>query len=226
MISWVGVVFLLFGLVVALLLFRGLWVLWHKMHALVGIEVGTPALVLDYQPGMALPNARLAAQKLPLALGRSQKKSKSLTNQVYWRTRHGKIPALHYLNVSAAQVESLPWEAVQWLLSIDARLARYAAWQHDQRQALFHNALSEQQFVLQRLADQTVPDAVNQFDQLARFNPNALSQPVCDGMLPAQVLLAVLTDVSRQVDGLLEDASHQVGSQLATTYRYVKTRTQ
>lgn len=223
----------LVSLVFVLLLFKGLWSLWHKMHALVGIEVGTPRLGLGYQQGVALPTRITSQDKLALPTH-----LKKTTKQTYWRTRYGKVPALRHLSVTADQLDLMPVEAVQLLGVIDERLSRYAAWQHNQTNAsgkatnhklstnLSQNWLTEKQFVLQRLVEQTIPEAVNQYDQLARFHPQALAQPIHDGMNAAQVLMAVLTEVDGQIDGLLDELSAQVSAQLATTYRYVKTRTQ
>lgn len=226
------------SLIAVLCLIKGLIAVWYKMHALVGIEVGLPhhtMLGVGYQQGIALPTTLSSryAEEMPAPSVLPSKKFK----QRYWQTRYGKVPSLTYLKaVNVDKLDMMPVEAVQALVTINDRLARYAAWQqqasHTQQKddknqsVLRNNWLTEKQFVLNRLVDQTLPTAINQYEQLARFNPQILNNTIHDGMTPGQLLIAVLIEIDSQLDDLLNELSQQVSHELATTYRYVKARVQ
>lgn len=228
---------LIIGLVWLLILavvLKGVIVLWHKMHAFVGIEVGYPteALLLPYQQGVAVP-ANVASQH-PSALLLSQpNKRLKKSRPSYWHTRHGNIPSLRYLTgVTIDNIDRMPPQAVTVLISIHERLAQYLSWQQQAQTAsnatgstLSNNWLTEKQFVIERLIQQTIPEAVNQYDQLAHFNPQRLSQPIHDNMTAGEILVAVLQTVDEQLVGVLDEIFVQASSQLTTTYRYIKART-
>lgn len=228
----IGLVWLL---VLAVLL-KGLLVLWHKMHALVGIEVGYPteALLLTHQQGVVVPANLPSESRLALSPFAQPKNRLKKSRQSYWHTRHGNIPSLVYLTgVNIDNIDRMPTQAVNILISINERLAQYLSWQQQSQTpsnatgtTLTQNWLTEKQFVIERLITQTIPEAVAQYDQLARFNPQRLSQPIHDDMTAGEMLVAVLTAVDEQLLGVLDEIFEQASSQLATTYRYVKARTQ
>lgn len=234
-----AIIFVLLCLGCLMLLIKGVIVAWHKMHALVGIEVGHPqeALLLPYQKLQSLPvsvtHSRSAYQPMTRVKSKKLRQRAHQQRQSYWQTRYGRIQPLHYLtNVTVEQLNLMPKQAVELLVSINERMAQYTAWQQQSQTNATHpngttltNWLTEKQFVIDRLISQTIPEAVNQYDQLARFSPQRLSQPIHDDMTAGEVLTAVLQAVDRQMDEMLDEVFIQASSQLATTYRYVKTRT-
>lgn len=134
-----------------------------------------------------------------------------------------------FQDLSLEQINRMPTEAVVVLDRIHHKLERYLDWQQAQQsqpQSTQATAvpLSERRFVLDKLISQTIPEAVNQYDQLARFNPHQLSQKIHDNMTAGDMLIAVLLGVDKQTDELLHELNQQVSSQLATTYHYVKSR--
>ncbi|MFW2177177.1 MULTISPECIES: hypothetical protein [unclassified Moraxella] len=219
-------IMLLMLLLVGWLLKTLLSVIWHKMHAFVGIEVGasrhavlTPK-ALGYQQGMSVPHSLSRPQAQSQAVLPSKK-----IKQRYWRTRYGNIPSLVYLvGVDMEKIDRMPLSAVEWLVAINDRMANYLAWQQ-QSDPQTGTWLTEKQFVINRLINETLPQAVNQYDQLARFNPQALQQPIHGELNAEQVLINVLQAVHQQLGDLLDELSHQATQQLVTTYRYVKSRT-
>lgn len=219
-------ILVLFSLVCVMLLIKSIIVLWHKMHALVGIEVGHPqeAFLLPYQNLQAIPMSITAQSSI------EPKKSRHR----YWQTPYGRIYPLHCLTgVNAKHLTLMPKKAIELLVSINERAAQYLTWHQQSQQstkqqvigATLTNWLTEKQFVIERLINQTIPEAVNQYDQLARFSPQRLSQPIHDDLTAGEVLIAVLQTVDEQIKRVLDEVFIQAGSQLATTYRYVKTRT-
>ena len=219
-------ILVLFSLVCVMLLIKSIIVLWHKMHALVGIEVGHPqeAFLLPYQNLQAIPMSITAQSSI------EPKKSRHR----YWQTPYGRIHPLHCLTgINAKHLTLMPKKAIELLVSINERAAQYLTWHQQSQQstkqqvigATLTNWLTEKQFVIERLINQTIPEAVNQYDQLARFSPQRLSQPIHDDLTAGEVLIAVLQTVDEQIKRVLDEVFIQAGSQLATTYRYVKTRT-
>lgn len=197
--------------------------IWHKMHDIVGIEVGqsryTPQI--GYEPPTTLPNTFGSDERLQLI----SQQNPTQTNKK-WQTRHGKIPAMSQLvGITEEKLNLMPTEAVVILDRINGKMLRYTAWQ--QENSLEQTQwLTEKQFVLNRLISQTIPEAVNQYDQLARFSPHQLQQKIHDNLTAGDMLIAVLLEVDKQVDELINELHQMVTNQLATTYRYVKSRTQ
>lgn len=207
-----------------LIMFAGFKVIgkiWHKMHDIVGIEVGqsrhTPQL--GYEPPTTLPNTFGSDNSLQLI-------NQQNSNNKQWQTRHGKLPAmLQLVGITEDKLNLMPTEAVVILDRINGKMVRYTAWQQE-NQLEQTQWLTEKQFVLNRLISQTIPEAVNQYDQLARFNPYHLQQKIHDNLTAGDMLIAVLLEVDKQIDELINELHQQVTNQLATTYRYIKSRTQ
>lgn len=229
-----ALIFVLLSLIVLMLMVKGMMILWHKMHALVGIEVGHPreSLLLPYQQGVPVPppidSTSKVSAKLPAGNRHPTKPKKS--RHRYWQTRHGNIHPLHCLTgVDVQKLDRMPKQAVMLLVTINERVAQYITWQQqsqvDAPNTVQTHWLTEKQFVIERLVNQTIPEAVNQYDQLARFSPQRLTQPIHDTMTAGDILIAVLQTVDIQLVDVLDEAFHQASTQLATTYRYVKTRT-
>lgn len=200
------------------------------MHDIAGIEVGTSRHSLppqiSYTPSTAIPNS--IGNNLDYQLMSSNVLQNSKKNLL--KTKHGKMsPMPLFQDLSLEQINRMPTEAVVVLDRIHHKLERYLDWQQAQQsqsQSTQTTAvpLSERRFVLDKLISQTIPEAVNQYDQLARFNPHQLSQKIHDNMTAGDMLIAVLLGVDKQTDELLHELNQQVSSQLATTYHYVKSR--
>lgn len=195
---------------------------WRKMHEIAGIEVGTSPLSLPqmtdnigYQPNTPLPN-------------HITKQHERLTtdNQQMITTKHGKISAMPLLvGLSVDKINLMPTEAVIILDRIHDKLSRYQAWQQESDATSEEVAwLTEKKFVLDRLIHQTIPEAINHYDQLARFNPYQLNQKIHHDMTASDILLEVLLGVDKQIDELLYELNQQVSQKLATTYHYMKAR--
>lgn len=214
-------VFLCFILVVGWLLKTVIGRVWQKMHHLVGIETGlpnpNPSHQLDYRPNQPLPS------HLP--------NGEPLYEPRQWRTKHGKVPAMPQLaGINVDNLNRMPTEAVIILDRIHDKLTRYQAWRQQNTQSTAQGQtptawLTERQFVLDKLVNETISEAVNQYDQIARFHPHQLSQIIHDNMTASDMLIAVLQSVDGQIDELLGELYQQASQQLATTYRYVKSRT-
>ena len=127
----------------------------------------------------------------------------------------------------------MPTAAVMLLDTIHDKLIRYQAWQRDQSQSgnqADHQHqqtqwLTENKFVVNRLIEQTIPEAVHQYDQIAKYHPSQLNQKIQGEMTAGEMLIEVLDRVNRQLDELLNEMFHEVSQQFASTYRYVKNRT-
>ena len=85
--------------------------------------------------------------------------------------------------------------------------------------------MTENKFVVNRLIEQTIPEAVHQYDQIAKYHPSQLNQKIQGEMTAGEMLIEVLDRVNRQLDELLNEMFHEVSQQFASTYRYVKNRT-
>ena len=125
----------------------------------------------------------------------------------------------------------MPTAAVMLLDTIHDKLIRYQAWQRDQSQSVNQpdhpqtQWLTENKFVVNRLIEQTIPEAVYQYDQIAKYHPSQLNQKIQGEMTAGEILIEVLARVNLQLDELLNEMFHEVSQQFASTYRYVKNRT-
>ena len=135
------------------------------------------------------------------------------------------------LDIDGAAIERMPTAAVMLLDTIHDKLIRYQAWQRDQSQSVNQPDhpqtpwLTENKFVVNRLIEQTIPEAVYQYDQIAKYHPSQLNQKIQGEMTAGEILIEVLARVNLQLDELLNEMFHEVSQQFASTYRYVKNRT-
>lgn len=194
---------------------------WRKMHEIAGIEVGTSAYSLPYEERPMLSYDNSVSHNV----AKLQQHFSQPNNQVL-QTKHGKISAMPlFTGVNVDKINLMPTEAVVILDRIHDKLSRYYAWQHENAQSTQSESwLTEQKFVLDRLVSQTIPEAVNHYDQLARFNPHQLTQKIHHNMTASDILIEVLLGVDKQVDELLNELNQQVSQKLATTYHYMKAR--
>lgn len=213
-------------LIIILLLVLCIWCAkfaWRKMHEIAGIEVGTSPLSLPYQETAKIEHQSSTA--LPTNIAKQFERLTS-DNQQMITTKHGKISPMPLLvGLSVDKINLMPTEAVIILDRIHDKLSRYQAWQQESEATSEEVTwLTEKKFVLDRLIHQTIPEAVNHYDQLARFNPHQLTQKIHHDMTASDILIEVLLGVDKQIDELLNELNHQVSSKLASTYHYMKAR--
>ncbi|WP_227498085.1 hypothetical protein [Moraxella macacae] len=209
------------------------------MHDIVGIEVGKSRhslpVQIDHTPNSIgklfkiskRSNQQDCANQQAILTNPTQNNRDNLL-----KTKHGKMsPMPLFQGLSIEQIDRMPTEAVVVLDRIHHKLQRYLNWQQtllqDRLQSSPPNTLplTENRFVLDKLINQTIPETLNQYDQLARFNPHQLSKKIHANMTANDMLLEVLLSVDKQADELLNELNQQVSDQLATTYHYVKSRT-
>lgn len=219
-----GIIIILFVLAVVFWLFRKIiGFSWKKMHEIAGIEVGTSPLSLPYQETAKIEHQ--PSTTLPTNIAK-QFERLTADNQQMITTKHGKISPMPLLvGLSVDKINLMPTEAVIILDRIHDKLSRYQAWQQESEATSEEVAwLTEKKFVLDRLINQTIPEAINHYDQLARFNPYQLTQKIHHDMTASDILIEVLLGVDKQIDDLLNELNHQVSSKLASTYHYMKAR--
>lgn len=197
--------------------------IWYQLHEIAGIEV-KPAYrrqpqILEHQSSVDIPINITEREK--------QKINVSLhTQEKHWQTKHGKTSPMTYLTgVSIEKLNLMPTEAVVILSRINEKMSRYTKWRQETLN-IQEQWISEKQFAIQRLINDSIPTAVQQYDQLARFNPHKINQKIHGEMTASDMLIQVLLEVDSQLDTLLEELYQQTANQLATTYHYVKSRTQ
>ncbi len=185
---------------------------WRKMHEIAGIQAGTPRLVN--------PPATIENQPEPTT------PTEQPTTPSFWQTKHGRTSAMNYLvGITVEKLNLMPTEAVVILSRINDKMARYTKWQQETKHQS-EQWLNEKQFAIQKLIEDSIPTAVQQYDQLARFNPHKLQQKIHGDMTASDILIQVLLEVDNQLDTLHDELYQQTADQLTTTYRYVKSRTQ
>lgn len=226
-------------LMLSYLAYRLLRLAWYKLHDMAGIEVGLsqytlPTTVdstsqrmrLTHQaalPGMPIPNTFASDSRfelLPRAKHSTKKrKSTATVNQPTFAVQS-------MLGIDVATIGRMPTSAVMLLDAICDKLMRYQDWQREHSQPNQQTAwLTENKFVVNRLIEQTIPEAISQYDQIAKYHPSQLAEKITHGMTAGEMLTDVLVRVNVQLDELLNDLFQDVSQQFASTYRYVKQRT-
>lgn len=227
----------LFLLLLSYLAYRLIRLAWYKLHEIAGIEVGMSQYSLPPSPVSKQP-LRLAYQAntpIPNTFGSDRRfgllphtvKSKQKVTSPKTRLRRQRYAAQAILGIDRAAIERMPTAAVILLDDINDKLIRYQEWQHEQSQQLDQQTqwLTENKFVLSRLIEQTIPEAVSQYDQIAKYHPSQLAEKIHGEMNAGEMLTEVLARVNNQLDELLNDLFQDVSQQFASTYRYVKNRT-
>ena len=145
-----------------------------------------------------------------------------------WFLKHGRCPIMTELVnvVDAATLNAMPIEAVAILDRINGKLKRYREWSSElnDEQKQQHN---ERQFVIDKLISESIPEALHHYEQLQRFSPHRTKNNVGQGKMTAgDMLTDLFLEIDYELDELLEELHQTVMNRLASTHRYVKSRTQ
>lgn len=145
-----------------------------------------------------------------------------------WYLKHGRCPIMTELVdvVDEATLNAMPIEAVAILDRINGKLKRYREWSQElnDEQQQQHN---ERQFVIDKLVSESIPEALHHYEQLQRFSPHRTRNHAAQGKMSAgDMLTDLFLEIDYELDELLDELHNTVMSRLASTHRYVKSRTQ
>lgn len=145
-----------------------------------------------------------------------------------WYLKHGRCPIMTELVdvVDEATLNAMPIEAVAILDRINGKLKRYREWSHElnEQQQQQHN---ERQFVIDKLISESIPEALHHYEQLQRFSPHRTKNNMVQGKMTAgDMLTDLFLEIDYELDELLDELHQTVMNKLASTHRYVKSRTQ
>ena len=145
-----------------------------------------------------------------------------------WYLKHGSCPIMTELVdvVDTATLNAMPIEAVAILDRINGKLKRYREWSSElnEEQQQQHN---ERQFVIDKLVSESIPEALHHYEQLQRFSPHRTKNNMVQGKMTAgDMLTDLFLEIDYELDGLLDELHQTVMNRLASTHRYVKSRTQ
>ncbi|MFK3989347.1 hypothetical protein ACI2JM_03400 [Psychrobacter sp. NPDC064578] len=144
-----------------------------------------------------------------------------------WYLKHGRCPIMTELVdvVDEATLNAMPIEAVAILDRINGKLKRYREWSSElnEQQQQQHN---ERQFVIDKLVSESVPEALHHYEQLQRFSPHRTKNNMVQGKMTAgDMLTDLFLEIDYKLDELLDELHQTVMNRLASTHRYVKSRT-
>ncbi len=145
-----------------------------------------------------------------------------------WYLKHGRCPIMTELVdvVDETTLNAMPIEAVAILDRINGKLKRYREWSSElnEQQQQQHN---ERQFVIDKLVTESIPEALHHYEQLQRFSPHRTKHTMAQGSMTAgDMLTDLFLEVDYELDELLDELHQTVLNRLASTHRYVKSRTQ
>lgn len=145
-----------------------------------------------------------------------------------WYLRYGHCPIMTELIdvVDEATLNAMPIEAVAILDRINGKLKRYREWSSElnEQQQQQHN---ERQFVIDKLVSESIPEALHHYEQLQRFSPHRTKNSTVQGKMTAgDMLTDLFLEIDYELDELLDELHQTVMNRLASTHRYVKSRTQ
>ncbi len=144
-----------------------------------------------------------------------------------WYLKHGRCPIMTELVdvVDEATLNAMPIEAVAILDRINGKLKRYRDWSEElnEQQQQQHN---ERQFVIDKLITESIPEALHHYEQLLRFSPHRTKNTVQGNMTAGGMLTDLFLEIDYELDELLDELHQTVMNRLASTHRYVKSRTQ
>lgn len=144
-----------------------------------------------------------------------------------WYLKHGRCPIMTELVdvVDEATLNAMPIEAVAILDRINGKLKRYRDWSGElnEQQQQQHN---ERQFVIDKLVSESIPEALHHYEQLQRFSPHRTKNNMAQGNMTAgDMLTDLFLEIDYELDELLDELHQTVMNKLASTHRYVKSRT-
>ncbi len=143
-----------------------------------------------------------------------------------WYLKHGRCPIMTELVdvVDEATLNAMPIEAVAILDRINGKLKRYREWSSElNEQQQQHN---ERQFVIDKLVSESIPEALHHYEQLQRFSPHRTKNNMVQGKMTAgDMLTDLFLEIDYELDELLDELHQTVMNRLASTHRYVKSRT-
>ena len=143
-----------------------------------------------------------------------------------WYLKHGRCPIMTELVdvVDEATLNAMPIEAVAILDRINGKLKRYREWSSElNEEQQQHN---ERQFVIDKLVSESIPEALHHYEQLQRFSPHRTKNNMVQGKMTAgDMLTDLFLEIDYELDELLDELHQTVMNRLASTHRYVKSRT-
>ncbi len=145
-----------------------------------------------------------------------------------WQLKHGTVPIMTELVnvVDVATLNAMPIEAVAILDRINQKLGRYREWSEE----LHGNQeewVCERQYVIDKLIAESIPEALSHYEQLLRFSPHRTKNNTVQGAMTAgDMLTDLFLEIDYELDELLDELHSIVLNRLASTHRYVKSRTQ
>lgn len=145
-----------------------------------------------------------------------------------WDLKHGRCPIMTELInvVDERTLNAMPIEAVAILDRINHKLQRYREWSSElngEQEEWF----CERQFVIDKLIAESIPEALRHFEQLLRFSPHRTKNNIVLGNMTAgDILTDLFLEIDYELDELLDELHNTVMNRLASTHRYVKSRTQ
>jgi len=144
-----------------------------------------------------------------------------------WYLKHGRCPIMTELVdvVDEATLNAMPIEAVAILDRINGKLKRYRDWSQElnEQQQQQHN---ERQFAIDKLVTESIPEALYHYEQLLRFSPQRTKNSTVQGNMTAgDMLTDLFLEIDYELDELLDELHQTVLNRLASTHRYVKSRT-
>ena len=144
-----------------------------------------------------------------------------------WTLKYGRCPIMTELIdvVDTNTLNAMPIEAVAILDRINGKLKRYRDWSSEiNEQPQQHN---ERQFIIDKLVNESIPEALHHYEQLLRFSPHRTKNNTVQGSMTAgDMLTDLFLEIDYELDELLDELHQRVMNRLASTHRYVKSRTQ
>lgn len=145
-----------------------------------------------------------------------------------WVLKHGRCPIMTELInvVDERTLNAMPIEAVAILDRINHKLRRYREWSTELN-GTQQEWFCERQFVIDKLINESIPEALNHYEQLLRFSPYRTKHNTVHGNMTAgDMLTDLFLEIDYELDELLDELHSLVLNRLASTHRYVKSRTQ
>ena len=145
-----------------------------------------------------------------------------------WTLKHGRVPIMTELInvVDEKTLNAMPIEAVAILDRINHKLHRYREWSSELN-GNQEEWFCERQFVIDKLINESIPEALSHYEQLLRFSPHRTKNSTVQGNMTAgDMLTDLFLEIDYELDELLDELHNMVLNRLASTHRYVKSRTQ